>query len=198
MNVAIQFHSLIHKSLTPLVFVSVAASVVCSIFIVDISGWGGLYIPVILSIAGGVIFPVALFPAAFFSGVMQTTEKTFPRVSKAAAVLSLGYIAAFISGVSAFIISSHAALFLGPHAVLMAGWSLAAAVMPWAVFALRDRKNTLFIMMIWMLIAGVCASFVSLKGQRMDFWPVFGVIFAVMSVLLALQAAAEKLMTAKT
>jgi hypothetical protein len=196
--VALQFRSLIEKSLTPLVCAAVTGVVVCSIFIVEIAGWGGLYLPILLSVAGGLVFPIALCPAAFFSGVMQATEKTFPFVSKAGAVLSLGYIAAFVTGVSAIIIQSHAGLFVGPHALLVAVWSLAAAVMPWAVFALRDRKNTLFTMMIWMLILAVCVSFVVLKGHRMDFWPVFGVLFGVMSALLALQAAVEKFLPVKS
>ena len=189
----LSFRALIETSLNPLIFTSVAAVVVSSIFVVDIAGWNGLYLPILLSIGGGFVFPILLFPAAFFSGVMQTTETAFPKVSKTFAVLSLGYIAAFMAAVTAFIIQSHAMMFTGPHALLIAGWSLAAAVMPWAVFALRDRKNLLFTMMVWMLLAAVCISFVALKGRVMDFWPVFWTVFAGLSVMLALQGAAEKI-----
>jgi hypothetical protein len=185
-------HNFLERSLTPLVYVLAAFATILGMLMLNYVGWQTLWLPILLTMAGPFVFPIVLFPAAFFSGVMQVTEKEFPLVSTIFAGAALGYFAAILSVVTAAIVLNTAGHFNTHHALLTYGWSMVAPILPWAVFALRDRKNYLFIGMIWMLVLANYASLVFFKGQEISFSGYFFSVFCLMAVMLALQAFVEK------
>jgi hypothetical protein len=68
-------------------------------------------------------------------------------------------------------------------------WAVTAAVMPWLVFAIRDRGNLFFTGLVLMMEMG--AVLVAFLGP-FSFWQTFWIVAGVMAVLQALQALCEE------
>ena len=190
---AIPFADLTRKALTPLIAVCLVAALGSAAVILQGGGWRLLWVPCLALMFSRIIFPLILLPAAFFSGVMQAAGAVYPKVAKVCLWLTFGWVIAVLGLYQFGIFHLGAGLMEEPaparFPVLV--WTIAIAVLPWALFALRDRDNILFTGIVYMMTV---SALVSLPVMIFYAWPVvtgFWLFCGLMAAMLSLQAAYE-------
>jgi hypothetical protein len=108
-----------------------------------------------LLVMGQLAFPFILLPAGMMAGLWHALRASRAKMLvRFFAVASVGYIAAVMAATAwlqAFLMDKLPA---GAPPFFVEMYVIAGALTPWAVFALRDRRNQLFIIMLWAMLAG--------------------------------------------
>lgn len=158
-----------------------------------------LWPPLLALMFSPVVFPLVLFPAAFFSGVMQVAQTAYPKIARAAMLLTFIWFVLVLSGYALGVYYvGHGLMQAGaPTTIPMLVWTIAVTVLPWAVFATKDRDNILFTGLVLMLLAS-CAVVVPLLAFGMlAFWQGYGALCGLMAGMLSIQALYEHFFVAK-
>lgn len=178
------------RSLAPLIAISVAGLAGSGAVIVIDGGFPNIWIAFILLFLGPVVFPIILVPAGLLAGlwhIMQANKKRGVRVFAAASIAYLAGLLAVTAGVMAGRVDGMPEV--SPVFVWM--FVLCGSVAPWAAFTLRDRRNQLMIMLLWMqvlaaslMIPAYVTGFVGAVGYGFGVW-------CIMLAMLALQSLRE-------
>lgn len=181
---------LLVKSLPPLIAISVAGLVGSGAVIVIDGGFPEIWIAFILLFFGPLLFPVILVPAGLLAGlwhIMQANKKRGVRLFAAGSIAYLAGLLALTSGVMAGRVDGMPAV--SPVFIWM--FVICGSVAPWAAFTLRDRRNQLMIMLLWMQVISTA---LMIPAYTMGFVeaPGFGLgVWGVMLAMLALQSLRE-------
>lgn len=179
------------KSLVPLFLLNVGAMLLSGYFLLMNGFWVMMWPAILILPLSYLIFPLMLFPAAFFSGMMQALERPYPRVAGVMMACSLLWLVTVLSLTALASLHINARAFGGVVHVPALVWAAAAAVTPWALFFLRDRGNVLLIGLLWMLqVSAPIGLFVYLETQSFAcaFWACWGL----MAAMAGLQRLCEK------
>lgn len=172
------------RSLTALVAVA-GVGMVCSAGMFTLEGHMATVWPAfVLVMAGPLLFPFILFPAGVMAGLWNALHTKHKAVVQSFAVASVAYIAAIMAATLGLMAALATGLpsYSPPFFVQM--FVVTGAVTPWAVFALRDRNNQLFIVLCWaMLIAGMLV----LPARGMGALAYGALAWVVMLVLLLIE-----------
>lgn len=144
------------RSLVPLVTIA-GTCLLASAGVFALDGHLGVVWPAfLLVVAGPLLFPFILFPAGLMAGLWNAFHGKGKAIVRFFAVASVGYLALVMAATLALMAALAANLPAASMRFFAEMFVVAGAVTPWAVFALRDRNNQLFIMLVWsMAIAGV-------------------------------------------
>lgn len=144
------------RSLVPLVTIS-GICLLVSAGVLALDGYITTVWPAfLLVIFGPLLFPFILFPAGLMAGLWSAFHGKQKAIVRVFAVGSVTYLAAVMAATLALTAALAGGLPLSSPRFFTEMFVVAGAVTPWAAFALRDRNNQLFIMLVWsMAIVGV-------------------------------------------
>lgn len=143
----------IKKCLTPLIVLGSIAMIISGVWILLLGHWVPLWPGIIGFLFSSLVFPLLMLPAGFFAGVMQVSAQIYPRVSRAAMLLTFVYFVMMLSGYAMVMFYVASGLITATVPTLWPAlvWSVASTVTPWALFATKDRDNVLFTGLLFML-----------------------------------------------
>ncbi len=148
------YSELIARSLNPLVYLSIATSVVSGVWLLEYVPLSAVWTPVLLLFFGQLAFPFFMLPVQIILGVLSKRPTL-------AQIACYGWLAALLA-LTAMLIFSITGRVDAPQVPLLV-FTVAAAVAPWAAFCLQDRANLMFIALLWIFtLAGALA--VSVHG----------------------------------
>jgi hypothetical protein len=180
------------KSLQPLLALNLTAMVFSGYFLLMSDFWQMMWPAILFLSLSYIAFPLVLFPAAFFSGMMQVLEKSpYPRVAKVMMACSLLWFVTLMSLTVMASLKINARAFGSSVHDFALIWSVAAAIAPWALFFTKDKTNLLLISFLWMLhLSAPAALCVYIETQSLScaFWTCWGL----MAVMVWLQRLYEK------
>lgn len=144
------------RSLVPLVTIA-GTCLLASAGVFTLDGHLGVVWPAFLLVmAGPLVFPFILFPAGLMAGLWNAFHGKGKAIVRVFAVASVGYLALVMAATLALMAALATSLPAASMRFFVEMFVIAGAVTPWAVFALRDRHNQLFILLVWSLaIVGV-------------------------------------------
>lgn len=197
---AVSFADLTRKALTPLVVVCLLAALGSAAMILQAGHWRLLWLPSLAIMVSPVVFPLVLFPAAFFTGVMQAAGNLYPKVARLCLLLTFGWFISVLAAYQFGIYHLGAGLLEAPNPLRlpMLVWTISIAVLPWAIFATRDRANVLFTGIVYMMVVAALITVPSMVFYALPFWWGYGLFCGVMAALLSLQALYERLFMTST
>lgn len=139
------------RSLVPLVTIA-GACLLASAGVFTLDGHLGVVWPAFLLVMlGPLLFPFILFPAGLMAGLWNAFHGKGKAIVRVFAVASVGYLALVMSATLAVMAALATNLPVDSMRFFAEMFVVAGAVTPWAVFALRDRNNQLFILLVWSL-----------------------------------------------
>ncbi len=139
------------RSLVPLVIIA-GACLLASAGVIALDGHLAVVWPAfLLVVMGRLVFPFILFPAGLMAGLWSAFNGKHKAVVAFFAVGSVAYLALVMVATLALTASQASGLPSSAVPLFVNMFVVAGAVTPWAVFALRDRNNQLFIMLVWSL-----------------------------------------------
>jgi hypothetical protein len=195
----VQISSLVKKSLMPLVVASCIVAAVSGAGLISMGQWRTL-LPIVLFFPFSFfVFPILLFPAAFFSGMMQVLEHNEkPAVARVMLGLSLGWLVFAMSLFTAIVFYLMAELISHEQMRLSAAtWAVSAVIATWSIFATRDRDNVFFTGLVMMLAVAASIAAWRMTLSEHGFWQIMLTIFLPFVLMLAAQGAAEKIIYKK-
>ncbi len=147
--------TLLTRSLTLLLGICAALACISGMVLLLHGHMAALMPTLALVSLGQLVFPFILLPASMMAGLWHALHAHKAKaVVRFFAVASVGYIAAIMSATvwvqAAFLdelLETEPALFVGMFLVT-------GSLSPWTIFALRDRGNQLFIVMLWAMLVG--------------------------------------------
>lgn len=190
---AVSVSGLVKKSLTPLMVLCLLLMAVSGILVLVQGHWMVLWPPLLALMFAPVVFPILLFPAAFFSGVMQVAQTAYPKVARACMMLTFVWFVLVLSGYALGVFYvGHGVMQEGAATMLpMLVWTVAATILPWAVFATKDRDNILFTGLVLMLLVSSAVVVPLLAFGYLAFWTGYWALCGMMAVMLGVQALYE-------
>ena len=186
------FTDIVKKSLTPLLYINMAAMAFSGLML---AYWGylGSAGPGFLALfMSPVVFPFLLLPAAIMTGVMRLVmnAKLPPIVEKALTVLSVMYLVSVLSGYTVMCFYFLVGAWEGPAAV----YAVSSSVLPWLIFAAKDRENAFFTGLVIMLqVAAIILVLLNVAVRLDDFERKFWIIWGVMMTCVGIEALYEKI-----
>lgn len=191
---AISFAALTRKALNPLMALCLIAAIGSGVMILLTGIWTPLW-PVALAIMlSPLVFPILLVPAAFFSGVMRIAQAAYPAVARACMVLTFGWFISVLGLYTFFVMYTSLPLGAPDASTRLPAlvWTIAMAVLPWAIFATRDRDNILFTGMVFMMFAAAVVTTPLVFFLVVPYWAGFWIFCGLMAAMLSLQALYER------
>ncbi|HEX2753755.1 MAG TPA: hypothetical protein VHP34_11750 [Alphaproteobacteria bacterium] len=190
---AIPFAALTRKALMPLIVICLIAAVGSAGMILFTGTWYPLWPPVLAIMLSPLIFPILLVPAAFFSGVMRVAQALYPNVARICILLTFGWFIGVLSLYAFMVMHLSQSLMVPGEATRLPAlvWTIAIAVLPWAIFATRDRENILFTGMVFMMLVAATVSLSLVFFFIVPFWAGYWIFCGLMAVMLSLQALYE-------
>jgi len=184
---------IVKNSLRPLLLVSAGTMLVSGLWLLSLGYWQALWMGVLFLVFSPLVFPLLLFPAAFFSGMMQVTATVYPKVSRIMTVMTIGWFVIVLAlyGFNSFYAISM--LVRGDTLWPAALWAISSALTPWAFFATKDPGNLFFIGLLWMMLATAIVMVPVFFIFGLTFWTGFLVFAGIMTATVSLQALYEKL-----
>lgn len=161
--------SLLVSSLTPLVVISgVCLLASGSVFMLE-GAIATVWPAFLLVMLGPLVFPFILFPAGLMAGLWNALHGSKRAVVRVFAVASVTYLAFVMAATLGFLAMLATGLPGAGGASSLRFFAemfvVSGAVTPWAVFALRDRSNQLFILLVWaQALAGTLALPLKMAG----------------------------------
>lgn len=157
--------NLLVGSLTPLVTLS-GVCLIASAGLFTLDGQIATVWPAFLLVmAGPLVFPFILFPAGVMAGLWNALHGKHKSLVSIFAVASVAYLAFVMAATLCLMAVLATGLPVDSMGFFVEMFVVSGAVTPWAVFALRDRNNQLFILLIWaMAIAGSLALPLKISG----------------------------------
>ncbi len=190
---AIPFAALTRKALVPLIVVCLIAALGSAGMILFTGAWYPLWPPVLAVMLSPLVFPILLIPAGFFSGVMRVAQAVYPNVARICILLTFGWFISLLSFYAFLVMLLSQSLMLPGEVTRLPAlvWTIAIAVLPWAIFATRDRENILFTGMVFMMLAAATISISLVFFLIVPFWAGYWICCGLMAVMLSLQALYE-------
>ncbi len=141
------------RTLVPMVVLSLACLVASAVIFAIDGRISSVWVAFLLTVAGPLLFPFLLFPAGLMAGLWQALHGRQTMLVRFFAVGSVAYIAAMLA-LTLMVMAGFAQGLpaSGSMRVFTEMFVISGALSPWAVFALRERDNQLFIMMLWSLV----------------------------------------------
>lgn len=141
------------RSHVPLVIIA-GVCLLASAGVLGVDGHLGVVWPAfLLVIMGPLVFPFILFPAGLMAGLWSAFHgKKKKAIVSIFAVGSVAYLALVMAATLALTASLATAVTSPSMRLFAETFVVVGAVTPWAVFALRDRYNQLFLMLVWSLL----------------------------------------------
>jgi len=191
--VAIPFAALTRQALMPLIVVCLIAALGSALMILLTGVWYPLWLPVLLLMLSRMVFPILLVPAAFFSGVMRVAQAVYPNVARICMLLTFGWFIAVLSFYTFMVLHAGQSMMVPDAETRLPSlvWTIAIAVLPWAIFATRDRDNILFTGMVFMMLASAIVSVSLVFFFVVPFWAGYWIFCGMMAMMLSLQAMFE-------
>ena len=143
------YTSLIARSLNPLVYLTIGASVVSGAWLLMYVPLSIVWMPVLLLIFGHMVFPFLLLPVQIIMALLSRR----PALAQLSCFAWLAALLA-LTAVLIFAVTRRAEA----PALLLQVFSVGAAVSPWAAFCLKDRGNLMFIALVWIFLLAVAVA----------------------------------------
>lgn len=190
---AVSISGLVKKSLTPLMVLCPLVMAVSGGFVLFQGHWMPLWPPLLALMFSPLVFPLVLFPAAFFSGVMQVAQTAYPKVSRVCMLLTFAWFVLVLSGYALGVYYiGHGLMQEGAVTMLpMLFWTVAVTILPWTIFATKDRDNILFTGLVLMLLVSSAVVVPLLAFGHLAFWAGYWALCGMMAVMLGIQALYE-------
>lgn len=134
------YTTLIARSLDSLVYLSIAASIISGVWLLEYVPLSAVWTPVLLLFFAQLVFPFLMLPVQIIMGVLAKRLAL-------AQILAFAWLSALLA-LTAMLIFSITRNADAPQIPLLV-FSVAAAVAPWAAFCLKDRANLMFIALVW-------------------------------------------------
>lgn len=189
----IPFADLTRKALTPLVAVCLTAALMSALVILQAGGWRLLWGPSLAIMLSRLVFPVVLLPVAFFSGVMQVANSHYPKVARVCLLIVFGWFISVLALYQFGLYHLGSGFMEEPTEwrVPVLVWTIAIAVLPWALFAMRDRDNILFTGMVLMMFVSALVILPAMAFYAVPFWTGYWMFCGLMAFMLSMQALYE-------
>lgn len=184
---------IVKKTLTPLLYINLVVMAFAGLTLVY---WGYLgaagpgFFGLFLS---PIAFPFLLLPVAILTGMLRLSMKSeaHPVLDKALTVLSIAYIAAVLSAWTVLMFY----FLVGAPEVPAAMYAVASSVLPWLIFAAKDRENVFFTGQVIMLqVSALVLVALNVALRLSDPLQKFGIIWAFMMVCAGVEALVENIM----
>ena len=137
------------RSLVPLVTIA-GTCLLASAGVFTLDGHLAVVWPAFLLVMlGPLLFPFILFPAGLMAGLWSAFHGKHKAIVRVFAVASVAYLSLVMAATLALMAALSTSLPVNSMRFFAEMFVVSGAVAPWAVFALRDRNNQLFIMLVW-------------------------------------------------
>lgn len=181
---------IVKKSLTPLIYVNIVVMAFGGLSLLWMTG-GYAWMGFLALFFSPVCFPILLLPAGILTGLMHLALKSqTARLEKVLTVLSLCYL---VSVLSAYTVLCFYFL-VGAPQVPAAMYAVSSAVLPWAIFAAKDRDNVFFTgLVIMMQFSALVLVALNVALRLDDFEQKFWIIWGVMMFCVGVEALVERI-----
>lgn len=186
-----KFSTLVRKSLTPLIALNAISMAASGGYLLFQGVWVPLWPAVLMIFLSPVVFPLLMFPAAFFAGVMRVAGEHYSKTSRIMAILSGGWLITILTAYVMTILHVTEPVLSGETLFPALIWSVSASVMPWAILALKDRDNVFFTGLVLMTQLSAIAAFLAAFSWALDYWQTFGLFWVLMVALVLIEMAVE-------
>ena len=184
---------LVKKSLTPLLYVNVVGMAFGGLSLLWMDGFahaGPGFLGLFMSPA---VFPLLLLPAGILTGLMHLLLKTQmqPLLEKLLTVLSLIYLVSVLCGYTVLCFYFLA----GAPEIPAAIYAVTSSVLPWAIFAAKDRDNVFFTGLVLMMqLSAIVLVTLNVALRLDDFTQKFWIIWGVMMFCVGVEALVERIL----
>ncbi len=186
------FTDIVKKSLTPLLYINMAAMGFSGLSLV---WWGflGSAGPGFIGLfTSPIVFPLLLLPAAILSGMLRLAmnSQVHPAIEKGLTFLSVIYLVSVLSGYTVMCFY----FLVGAPEIPAATYAVSSAVLPWLIFASKDRENAFFTgLVIMMQISALLLVALNVILRLDDFERKFWIIWGIMMTCVGVEAMVEKI-----
>ena len=185
---------LVQKSLTPLIFINLAAMVMSGVWLLALGLLGGIWGVFLVLLVSPVIFPFLLIPAAMCAGIMRIFAVSKPVLAKVMEILSIVYLVTMLTlSVMGCFDLINDVLAIAPALIPAMIYGVTGALTPWLAFAAKDRENVFFTGLVFMTEA--VAIFIMVAGAMMawQYWTSVLLFWIILMTLVLLQILYERL-----
>jgi hypothetical protein len=185
------FSDIVKKSLTPIIYINVAGMAFGALSLIWMGYFGNAWPGFVGLFASPLVFPFLLLPAGILTGLMAITMKSHPKLEKVLTVISVLYIVTLLSlyTITAFY------FLVGTPTIPAAIYAVCSAVLPWAIFAAKDRQNIFFTGLVLMMqLSAIVLVGLNVALRLTDFTQKFWIIWGTMMFCVCVEALYEKIM----
>lgn len=182
---------IVKKSLTPLLYVNVAGMAFGGLSLLWMTG-GYAWMGFLALMMSPVAFPFLLLPAGILTGIMHLLlkSKMAPQVEKLLTFLSVVYLVSVLSGYTVMCFY----FLVGAPEIPAALYAVTSSVLPWAIFAAKDRDNVFFTGLVIMLqLSALVLVGLNVALRLEDFGDKFWIIWGTMMTCVGIEALFERI-----
>lgn len=184
---------IVKKSLTPLLYINVVGMAFGGLSLIWTTGFGYAGPGFLGLFMSPLVFPFLLLPAGILTGIMHLMLKSQMKhwMEKVLTVLSLIYLVSVLCGYTVACFYFLAGAPQAPAAV----YAVTSSVLPWAIFASKDRDNVFFTGLVLMMqLSAIVLVALNVALRLDDFTQKFWIIWGVMMFCVSVEALFERIM----